>query len=154
MVATSGDALMATDADAAIRDTLLPLATIVTPNLDEAGILVGGEVHSIPAMREAAQFLVRERGARGALVKGGHLKSGDAVDVLWFDGEMTEYSHPRLLSRSTHGTGCTLSSAITALLARGRPMLGAVPVALDYVHEAIRTAPGLGTGHGPINHRG
>jgi hydroxymethylpyrimidine/phosphomethylpyrimidine kinase len=153
MVATSGDPLMTNDADAAIRDTLIPFATLVTPNLDEAAILTGRDVQTVPAMREAAEFLVRQCGAHGALVKGGHLKSGDAVDVLFFDGEITEYTHPRLISRSTHGTGCTLSSAITAQLARGVAMRTAVPKALDYVHRAIMTAPGLGSGHGPLNHR-
>jgi hydroxymethylpyrimidine/phosphomethylpyrimidine kinase len=95
---------------------------------------------------------VREGGARGALVKGGHLASGDAIDVFFFDGKLTEFTHPRLKSRNTHGTGCTLSAAITAQLALGVALHDAVADALDYVHEAIRTAPGLGAGHGPLNH--
>lgn len=152
MVSTSGDALMSADADAAIRDELIPRATLITPNLDETSILAGATVDNVDAMRDAAEFLVRERGAGAALVKGGHLTSGDAIDVLYFDGKITEYNHTRLASRNTHGTGCTLSSAITAQLASGVPLLEAVPVALDYVHEAIRTAPGLGRGHGPLNH--
>jgi hydroxymethylpyrimidine/phosphomethylpyrimidine kinase len=152
MVATSGDALMADDADTAIREVLVPLAMLVTPNLDEARILVGRDVQTVDAMKDAAEFLVRERGARSALVKGGHLPTGDAIDILYLDGQITAYSHPRLITRNTHGTGCTLSSAITAQLARGRPLRDAVGIALDYVHDAIRTAPGLGAGHGPLNH--
>jgi hydroxymethylpyrimidine/phosphomethylpyrimidine kinase len=152
MVATSGDPLMAGDADAAIRDVLVPIATVVTPNLDEAAILGGRPVDTVGDMKEVAEFIVRQLGARCALVKGGHLRSAEAVDVLYADGEMHEFVHPRLSSRNTHGTGCTLSSAITAQLALGIPLLDAVARALDFVHEAIRTAPGLGKGHGPLNH--
>jgi hydroxymethylpyrimidine/phosphomethylpyrimidine kinase len=150
MVATSGDVLLEPSAVSAIRDQLLPLADLVTPNIDEAGLLVGESVRDLPAMRRAARQLV-ELGAGAALVKGGHLPGDEAVDVL-FDGILREYRHPRIDTRSTHGTGCTLSSAITAHLALGVELEEAVARSLDFVHEAIRTAPGLGAGHGPLNH--
>lgn len=152
MVATSGDALLTPDTVAAIRTLLVPIAALVTPNLDEAEILAGGAVRDVEAMKAAAESLVCSHGARAALVKGGHLKGADAADVLYHDGAITVFSHPRLESRNTHGTGCTLSAAITAQLALGVSLPDAVRIALNFVHEAIRTAPGLGSGHGPLNH--
>lgn len=151
MVATSGDPLLTEDAVAAIRAELLPLADLVTPNLDETAILVGRPVRTVPEMAAAARELVERHGARAALVKGGHLAGPDALDVL-FDGELLHVRHDRIVTTSTHGTGCTLSAAIAARLAHGDPLRAAVTAALDYVHEAIRTAPGLGGGHGPLNH--
>lgn len=151
MVATSGDPLLERDAIGAIRDELLPLAELVTPNLDEAGILIGEEVCDLDGMRRAARAIVERLGARAALVKGGHLHGPEAIDVL-YDGEMHEFSHPRLDTTSTHGTGCALSAAIAAHLALGHSLRASVAVSLDWVHEAIRTAPGIGAGHGPLNH--
>ena len=150
MVATSGDLLLDPSAVAAIRQALLPLADLVTPNLHEAAILVGEPVEDLAAMHRAARRLVK-LGAGAALVKGGHLAGPDAVDVL-FDGAAHEFRHRRIETRSTHGTGCTLSAAVTAHLALGHGLADAVGRSLDYVHEAIRTAPGLGAGHGPLNH--
>ncbi len=151
MVATSGDPLLNEDAVAAIRSELLPLAACVTPNLFEAGILIGAKVRDVTEMEYAARKLVQDLGASAALVKGGHLAANDLVDVL-FDGELHHYRHPRIETRSTHGTGCTLSSAVTAHLALGLELREAIAIALDYVHRAIATAPGLGSGHGPLNH--
>jgi hydroxymethylpyrimidine/phosphomethylpyrimidine kinase len=150
MVATSGDALLTPETVGAIRAQLFPLAALVTPNLDEAELLVGGTVRDERAMREAAEALVREAGAGAALVKGGHLSGELAIDVLFHDGRATAYSHPRIMTTSTHGTGCTLSSAIAAYLALGHDLEGAVRRSLDYVHDAIVRAPGLGSGHGPL----
>jgi hydroxymethylpyrimidine/phosphomethylpyrimidine kinase len=151
MVATSGDRLLDADAEAGILEHLLPLCALITPNLHEAGILTGQPVADEAAMRRAAEWLVR-RGARAALVKGGHLEGDTVVNVL-FDGErFADWRTPRLATRSTHGTGCTLSAAITAGLALGRPLAEAVDLALDWVHRAIALAPGLGAGHGPLNH--
>ena len=150
MVATSGDVLLEPSAVAAIRDQLLPLADLVTPNLDEAAILVGEPVRDLAGMHRAARRLV-EMGAGAALVKGGHLSGAETVDVL-LAGEAREFRHPRIETRSTHGTGCTLSAAVAAHLALGVELAEAVERSLDYVHEAIRTAPGLGAGHGPLNH--
>jgi len=151
MVATSGDRLLDADAEDAIRRELLPLCTVVTPNLDEAAILVGSVVSDEATMKQAAERLVA-MGARSALVKGGHLRGETVIDVL-FDGDRFEsWQRPRLRTRSTHGTGCTLSAAIAAGLAEGRPLRDAVSDALDYVHRAIEAAPALGAGHGPLNH--
>jgi hydroxymethylpyrimidine/phosphomethylpyrimidine kinase len=151
MDATSGYRLLAPDAEAALRARLVPLAMLVTPNLPEAGILVGREVASVQEMRRAARELV-EMGARAALVKGGHLAGAEVVDVLWDGREETSWRRPRLETRNTHGTGCTLSAAVTAGLARGAPLVVAVERALAFVARAIETAPGLGGGYGPVNH--
>ena len=151
MVATSGHRLLDEDAESAILTRLAPLCTLITPNLDEARILTGLEVKDEPGMRAAARVLV-EQGARAALVKGGHLSGARALDVL-FDGQDFEvYERPRIDSKNTHGTGCTLSAAIAAGLARGDCLRVAVSRALQFVHDAIASAPGLGHGHGPLNH--
>ena len=151
MVATSGDPLLERDAIAAILSDLIPLATLVTPNLMEAAILVGESVEDVAGMEHAARVLVEKRGARAALVKGGHLLGRETFDVF-YDGTLTHFRHPRIDTQSTHGTGCTLSAAIAARLALGDPLRVAVSTSLDYVHRAIATAPGLGKGHGPLNH--
>jgi hydroxymethylpyrimidine/phosphomethylpyrimidine kinase len=150
MVATSGDRLLDADAEESLATHLLPLASVVTPNLHEAQILTGLEVHSIPEMRNAARALV-ELGAGAALVKGGHL-GGDAVDLLWDGSEERLWRKPRLDTPHTHGTGCTLSAAITAGLARGLPLIYATERAVQWVARAIESAPRLGAGHGPVNH--
>ena len=151
MVATSGDPLLEPSAIAAIREELFPLADLVTPNLDEAALLLGAPVRDVAAMERAARTMVERFGARAALVKGGHLAGPDAIDVL-FDGALHQFRHPRLETRSTHGTGCTLSAAIAAHLALGDSLGDSVAKSLDWVHDAIRTAPGLGDGNGPLNH--
>jgi len=151
MVATSGDRLLDRDAEQLIARRLVPLAQLVTPNLDEAAILTGGVVRS-PADMERAGRALLELGARAALVKGGHLAGDQVVDVLVSDSTVRRFNRPRLDTTSTHGTGCTLSAAIAAGLAHGRPLERAVEDALDFVHRAIAAAPGLGHGHGPLNH--
>lgn len=151
MVSTSGHRLLSADAEAVVRDVLLPLAAIVTPNLDEAAILTGREVRDVSSMERAGTELIA-RGAAAALVKGGHLPAGDVIDVLVTRTGARYFSHPRIATRSTHGTGCTLSAAITAGLALGRPLETAVAAGLDFVHRAMAAAPRLGRGHGPLNH--
>jgi len=156
MVATSGDRLLDKKAEALIARRLLPLAQLVTPNLNEATILVGTDVRTPDEMEEAAHTLV-SMGARAALIKGGHLRNTEAiVDVLVHDGggAVRRFSHERIETTSTHGTGCTLSAGIVAGLALGRSLQQAVSDALDFVHRAIAAAPGLGNekGHGPLNH--
>ncbi|MFW6080022.1 MAG: bifunctional hydroxymethylpyrimidine kinase/phosphomethylpyrimidine kinase, partial [Gemmatimonadota bacterium] len=153
MVATSGDRLLDVDAEREIVERLLPLCAVVTPNLPEAAILTGREAPRTEAdLRAAAEALV-ERGAAAALVKGGHLTEGDEVVDVLFDGdEHRVWRRPRLRTTSTHGTGCTLSSAIAAGLAHGRPLTRATEDALDFVHRAMAEAPGFGAGHGPLNH--
>ncbi len=151
MVATSGDLLVTDGAVRAIATRLVPLAALATPNLDETEILVGFPVRDVEAMERAARALVDEMGAGAALVKGGHLEGDQAGDVL-YDGSMHRFAHTRITTTSTHGTGCTLSAAITAGLARGIALRTAVRKALDFVHRAIASAPGLGAGHGPLDH--
>jgi len=150
MVATSGDRLLDADAEVSLAGELLPLATLVTPNLHEAAILAQRRVETLEDMRAAARALV-ERGAGAALVKGGHLE-GEAVDLLWDGREERLWRKKRLDTRHTHGTGCTLSAAAAAGLARGLPLAYAVGRAVEYVGRAIATAPELGGGHGPVNH--
>jgi hydroxymethylpyrimidine/phosphomethylpyrimidine kinase len=163
MVATSGDRLLDADAEAEIRILLLPLATVVTPNLDEATVLAGFPVTDPASMERAGAALV-ELGASAALIKGGHLPGDEVVDVLVTQGGVQRFVHQRIRTASTHGTGCTLSAAITAGLATrvggwtaGRrvppdAIATAVSDALAYLRRAIATAPGLGGGHGPVNH--
>jgi len=152
MVATSGDRLLESAAEALIAQRLVPRADLVTPNLDEARILVQDDVRTPEQMERAGRTLIR-MGARAALVKGGHLDGDEIVDVLVSEGAVRRFSRPRIDTTSTHGTGCTLSAAIAAGLALGRPLELAVGDALDFVHRAIAAAPGLGRGgHGPLNH--
>jgi hydroxymethylpyrimidine/phosphomethylpyrimidine kinase len=151
MVATSGDRLLDRDAEAAVVKHLLPLSTLVTPNLDEATILAGISVTDEGTMHQAAESLV-QRGARAALIKGGHLKSDTIVDVLYDGTEFRVFRKQKIATTSTHGTGCTLSAGITAGLARGWDLGTAVERALEFVAAAIAKAPGLGSGHGPLNH--
>jgi hydroxymethylpyrimidine/phosphomethylpyrimidine kinase len=151
MVATTGARLLDEDATGAVMDRLLPLSALVTPNLEEARILTGLPVEGEEGQREAARALV-EQGAGAALVKGGHGSGPEVVDLLW-DGETERiWRRPRLRTRNTHGTGCTLSAAVTAGLARGLDVTRAVDRALAYVAAAIASAPELGKGHGPVNH--
>ena len=151
MVATSGDRLLAETAERTILDELVPLAALVTPNLDEAAILVGRPIADADGMRRAAEELVA-RGAKAALLKGGHLPGEELVDVLFDGREWHEWRRPKLHTRSTHGTGCTLSAGVAAGLAHGRPLWQAVEDALEFVQRAMKAAPGFGAGHGPLNH--
>ncbi|HSG80900.1 MAG TPA: bifunctional hydroxymethylpyrimidine kinase/phosphomethylpyrimidine kinase [Gemmatimonadota bacterium] len=151
MVAKSGHRLLEADAVSALQSALLPLAEVVTPNLPEAALLAGREVESVDDMKAAAEAIVAA-GARSVLLKGGHLSGTTLIDV-YYDGESwREWSGPRLETRHTHGTGCTLSAAICAGLALGRSRLEAVEAARRFTRRAIEAAPGLGAGHGPLNH--
>lgn len=151
MVATSGDRLLHPDAERSMAEALVPLAAVVTPNLEEARILVEDQIVTVEDMEAAGRDLVR-MGARAALIKGGHLPGEVVVDVLVWEQGIHRYRHPKIATTSTHGTGCTLSSAITAGLAQGRGLERAVGDALAFVHQAMATAPGLGGGNGPLNH--
>jgi hydroxymethylpyrimidine kinase/phosphomethylpyrimidine kinase len=152
MVATSGDVLLEPDAIEVIRLELVPRAALVTPNIHEAAILTGEKIDDEDSMAQAAEILVKDMGARAALIKGGHLDSGNRVVDVLYDGDIRTFRGQRLETTNTHGTGCTLSAAITAQLANGESLHAAVRRAIDYVHNAIATAPGLGAGHGPLNH--
>ncbi|MFS2317013.1 bifunctional hydroxymethylpyrimidine kinase/phosphomethylpyrimidine kinase [Maricaulis sp. D1M11] len=151
MVATSGDALIDEAAETALREVLLPRATLVTPNIAEAERLADGKITDLGSQIGAGETLV-EMGAMAALVKGGHLKGGVARDVLISGRGMELMEREKLDARNTHGTGCTLASAIATLVGQGHALSDAAREAGDYVHEAIRRAPDLGQGHGPVDH--
>jgi hydroxymethylpyrimidine/phosphomethylpyrimidine kinase len=143
-------ALLTWDALEALKTLLLPHVFLLTPNLEEASLLTGAEVHDLAGMRQAAEKLA-VLGPQALLVKGGHL-GGDAIDILFHRGEFTEFTSPRIETRHTHGTGCTFSAAITASLAAGHDLQEAVGRAKRYITEAIRNNPGLGSGSGPLDH--
>lgn len=151
MVAKGGHRLLLTEAEAALRDTLLPMAALITPNLPEAEVLVGFAVRTEADMKRAAERLAM-LGAGAVLMKGGHLEGDRVVDLLFHEGRFDRFEDARIASRSTHGTGCTLASAIAAGLAQKMTLHDAVARARDYVRKAIETAPGFGRGHGPLNH--
>ena len=151
MVATSGDSLLDSEAERTVLERLVPLATVVTPNLDEASILIQNTVDSLEKMVEAGKALV-QAGARAALIKGGHLRRDELTDVLVTETTIRKFRHPKQATDSTHGTGCTLSSAIVVGLASGLELEKAVERALNFVQSAIKSAPGLGQGRGPLNH--
>jgi len=151
MVAASGARLLDEDAVETLARRLVPLSALVTPNLDEARILTGLPVEDEEGQKEAARKLV-EMGAGAALVKGGHGTGPEVVDILWNGREERIWRRPRLETRSTHGTGCTLSAAVAAGLSRGESLQDAVDRALGFVARAMASAPGLGKGHGPLNH--
>ncbi|MES1258134.1 MAG: bifunctional hydroxymethylpyrimidine kinase/phosphomethylpyrimidine kinase [Acidobacteriota bacterium] len=150
MISKHGARLIDEAARLALRDLLLPQATLVTPNLQEAAELAEMPVENVSQMREAA-LRIAAFGPAAVLVKGGHLE-GEALDVLYSGGRFTEFPAPRFETRHTHGTGCTYSAAITAFLARGADLEDAVRAAKAFIGEAIRTAPCLGSGCGPVNH--
>ncbi|GGE46490.1 hydroxymethylpyrimidine/phosphomethylpyrimidine kinase [Marinicauda pacifica] len=151
MVTTSGDTLMDDDAIDTVRERLVPLAYLLTPNAPEAAKLTGLEVEDVDGQRAAGEALLKE-GARAVLVKGGHIEGSQIIDVLVTRNGVRLFTRPRLKSQNTHGTGCTLASAIAALMAQGLPVEQSVEQACDYLHEAIARAPGFGVGHGPVNH--
>lgn len=151
MVAKGGARLLVPEAESALRDKLLPLAAVVTPNAPEAEVLTGIAVRSREDQRRAARRLVDELGAGAAVVKGGHL-DGEPVDVLYDGRELVELPGERYVTRHTHGTGCTFSAALTAGLAKGQPLPEAVASAKRFVAAAIREELGIGGGHGPTNH--
>jgi hydroxymethylpyrimidine/phosphomethylpyrimidine kinase len=150
MISKHGAPLLAEDAREALSTLLIPCATLITPNLHEAAALAGIDVCSLATMREAARR-IGARGCRAVLVKGGHLE-GIATDILLDRNDWYEFPAPRIETVHTHGTGCTYSAAITALLARGLELPNAVARAKTFIWEAIRTNPGLGHGAGPVNH--
>jgi hydroxymethylpyrimidine/phosphomethylpyrimidine kinase len=151
MVAKGGQALLAPDAVGTLKRKLLPLASLLTPNLPEAEVLSGMPIRDLDAMRHAAAAMLT-LGVPAVLLKGGHMDGDTVIDLLATEAGIEEFSSPRIATRHTHGTGCTLASAIAAGLAQGMTARDAVTRARAYVHAAIATAPGLGAGHGPINH--
>jgi len=151
MVATSGDKLLEDTAVNALKNLLLPIADVITPNVDEAEILTGIRPVDVDGLIKAGMRLL-DMGAYAALMKGGHLEAKNITDVLVTPDGNHIMSAPRLYSKHTHGTGCTLASAVASLLSQGAPLEIAVREAREFVFGAIRTAPKLGQGHGPLNH--
>jgi hydroxymethylpyrimidine/phosphomethylpyrimidine kinase len=151
MVAKAGHRLLLTEAETALRDMLLPMAALLTPNLPEAEVLVGFPVRVEADMTRAAERLM-SFGAAAVLMKGGHLEGDRVVDLLVEKSGVHRFEDARIPSRSTHGTGCTLASAIAAGLSQKMSLRDAVARARLYVRKAIETAPGFGRGHGPLNH--
>lgn len=150
MVAKGGDSLLREDAVSALMERLLPLALVLTPNLPEVEVLVGHRVRSSAEMELAAREIAA-LGVRNVVIKGGH-SEGAPLDLLFDGRDFTEYPAKRIESRNTHGTGCTFSAAIAAELAKGLSVPDAIGEAKQYVTEAIRQAPDIGAGHGPLNH--
>jgi len=151
LVATSGAALAGDGMAPILMETLVPLSAVVTPNAEEAAALTQLHIKT-PEDLECAGIVLREAGAKAALVKGGHL-DGDAItDVLVADRALVKFENPRLQTTSTHGTGCTLASAVATGLAQGMALKPAVARAIRYVRAAVETAPGYGGGAGPLNH--
>jgi len=151
MVSKHGQPLLPAEAATALREQLIPAATLITPNVPEAEALTGIAIRNLEDMRLAACRL-RETGAKAVLIKGGHLGGAESTD-LFFDGALwREFPAPRLETRHTHGTGCTYSAAITAGLALGMTPVDAVARAREFIQQAIRTNPGIGHGCGPVNH--
>jgi hydroxymethylpyrimidine/phosphomethylpyrimidine kinase len=154
MVASSGDRLLAPDAVAALRHALFPPALVITPNLLEAAALLDtAPARNEPAMERQARALL-DLGARNVLIKGGHGDGDESVDLLVAPGDVHRFAAKRIATKNTHGTGCTLSSAIAAGLAKGLDLAAAVQAAKDYVTAAIAGADALhvGHGHGPLHH--
>ena len=151
MIAKSGDRLIDEEALGAMKSELLPRAFVVTPNVPEAEALSGLTIRSAEDRREAARRITG-LGASAVIVKGGHFPSDDIVDVLYDGHRFSEFKADRVAGANTHGTGCTFAAAITAQLALGRTLGEAIPLAQQYVAGAISHAPGLGRGHGPMNH--
>jgi hydroxymethylpyrimidine/phosphomethylpyrimidine kinase len=153
MIAKSGAPLLRDDAVAALLDGLLPLTTLVTPNVPELERLTGLPAGTEEERRRAAEALARRApAALAVLAKGGHAEGDEVVDLLLADGRVHRFAHPRLATAATHGTGCTLSAAIAARLATGEGLPRAVEGAILYLRGAMEAAHPLGGGHGPVNH--
>jgi hydroxymethylpyrimidine/phosphomethylpyrimidine kinase len=151
MIAKGGHPLLAEEARAAVRDFLLPLATVATPNTHEAAALTGLRVETLDEMKRAAKE-IRAAGVKWVVVKGGHAETTEAIDVVYNGRSFTELRAKRITTKNTHGTGCTFSAAIAASLAKDARPDAAIAKAKDYVTQAIASAAPLGHGHGPTNH--
>lgn len=151
MIATSGDALLQESAISALTSLIMPDVTLLTPNAPEAEMLTGKSVDGVNGQRRAAEALL-EMGAKAALVKGGHISGKVIIDVLQTQYDEFLFEAPRIETGETHGTGCTLASAIATLHGKGLALPDAVNAAREWLFAAIRAAPGFGAGHGPVHH--
>ena len=154
MVATSGDRLLAPDAVSALRTLLVPLSLLVTPNLPEAALLAGGEIATSEGEMGRQADRILALGAEAVLIKGGHGTGAEADDLLFDGSSVQRFSAPRLVTSNDHGTGCTLSAAIAAELAKGQSLADAIGTAKEYLHGALAagTTMTIGGGHGPVHH--
>jgi len=150
MISKHGTRLMSAEAQSILISKLLRNCTLATPNISEAESLSGRQIETLEDAETAARH-ISDFGPKAVLVKGGHLQ-GAPVDMLWADGQIHHFPGTRIETRHTHGTGCTYSAAITALLANGLPLYEAISKAKSFIQAAIKTAPGLGRGCGPVNH--
>jgi hydroxymethylpyrimidine/phosphomethylpyrimidine kinase len=151
MIAKSGDRLIDVDAIEAFKSALIPVTFLLTPNIPEAEALTGLRIQDARSRREAARRLV-SLGASAVVIKGGHLPSSDIIDLLYDGNRFQEFSSERVAGQNTHGTGCTFAAAMAAHLALGHELENAIPEVQRYIAGAIRNAPMLGRGHGPMNH--
>ena len=151
MYAKGGAPLLQSNAVSALKSALIPIADLITPNIPEAETLLGHSIENIEAMQASAIELLN-LGPGAVLLKGGHMDGSEVTDILAYQGGVRTYSSPRLNSKDTHGTGCTLASAVATGLAQGMALESAVERARRYVIGAIENAPGFGSGHGPLNH--
>jgi len=151
MVAKGGHELLELSALHALKSHMIVRADLLTPNIPEAELLTGLEISDIDTMRRAA-YAILEMGSKAVLLKGGHLKDETLTDILVTKDAEKTYSGPRLLTKHTHGTGCSMASAVATGIAQGNTLEMAVQRARDYVFTAIKTAPQFGKGHGPLNH--
>jgi len=153
MVSTSGDLLMEKESLNVLKNELFPKSLLITPNISEAELLAQILISGEGGMIKAAESIIEQSNCQAVLVKGGHLKGDTILDVLVTQqGDIERFTSPRIDTTSTHGTGCSLASAIATRIALGETLHQAIIVARDYVHQAIRYAPNLGKGHGPLNH--
>lgn len=154
MVAASGDPLLKPEAVAVLKSVLIPMADLITPNLQEAQVLTGRALAVSVEDMIAQAKMMQQAGAKAVLVKGGHSGGAEVVDVLVYDDQVERFSAPRIRTENTHGTGCTLSAAIAAGLAKGQGMVQAIAAAKAYLTDALRQADRLqvGHGHGPVHH--
>ena len=151
MVAKGGQELLESSALHALKSYMIVRADLLTPNIPEAELLTGLEISDIDTMRRAAHAIL-EMGSKAVLLKGGHLKDETLTDILVTKDVEKTFSGPRLLTKHTHGTGCSMASAVATGIAQGNTLEMAVQRARDYVFTAIKTAPQFGKGHGPLNH--
>ncbi|NIX15952.1 MAG: bifunctional hydroxymethylpyrimidine kinase/phosphomethylpyrimidine kinase [Candidatus Dadabacteria bacterium] len=152
MISKSGARLLEKEAETSLKNDIIPLAFVVTPNIPEAEVIAGMEIGSIDQMKEACEKII-EIGPKNVLIKGGHLKDNkDAVDIFYDGTDFYEIATKWIKTKNTHGTGCTYSAAICANLAKGMEVLESVSKAKDYVTSAIEKSFNIGSGHGPLNH--
>ncbi len=151
MIAKSGAKLLRDDAIESLIKNIIPLATVVTPNIPEAEVIIGRKIRSPRDLIEAAQIIVEEKGAEAAVVKGGHLEQEYSTDYLYYNGKIKEIKSPRIQTKNTHGTGCSFSAAIAAGLAKGKSIEESVEIAKKFISMAIDYGLNIGKGHGPVN---